>query len=370
MHNSARKIMRYMKAPEVKRAVCALAAGLLSIFICVGVAPPQNERGERRATRSTGRYGRSRATLRDYSALAGLIGSAPAGAADATEGADIDIDASELEALNSVLDAMAADFSVEGALASVWKAYRDTPQDFDGYSPVTPEGEAAFYRHLRLPQLHGRAGAFHLPAAGRLTSPFGYRPRFRRMHRGVDIAVGIGDTIRAAYDGVVAYRGREPRGYGNYMVITHAGGIETLYGHLLNFIAESGQAVRAGEAIALGGNSGRSTGPHLHFETRYRGMAVDPFEVEPALATALGGSAVRTASIPGTLARPAALQHRVAPKALPDAAESLPRTYTARRGDSPASIARRFRVPIEALCRLNSIVPNQLLYSGQILKLR
>lgn len=362
--------------PVAKRAQGVLAAGLLFVFIIIGAATPMYAQrrttasGPRRVPeRSAGRSERSRATLREYSALVGLIGSASAASSDHEGAEDLQIDASELDALNSVLDAMAADFSIDGVLVSVWKAYRDTPQDFDGYSPVTAEGEAAFYRHLKLPSLRGRAGRFVMPAVGRLTSPFGYRPRFRRMHRGVDIAVRTGDTIRAAYDGVVAYRGREPRGYGNYMVITHSGGIETLYGHLSEFIAESGQSVRAGQAIGLGGNSGRSTGSHLHFETRYRGMAVDPFEAEPALRAALG-SGRQTAPVPRTLARPASLGNRVAPKAMPEAAESLPRTYTARRGDSPASIARRFRLPVEALCRLNSITPNQLLFSGQELKLR
>lgn len=95
----------------------------------------------------------------------------------------------------------------------------------------------------------------------KITDVFGYRPRRRRMHYGLDVKVFIGDTIRAAFDGkvrVVKNQGR--RGYGKYIVIRHDNGLETVYGHLSKQIVEINQLVKAGEPIALGGNTGRSTG--------------------------------------------------------------------------------------------------------------
>ena len=114
------------------------------------------------------------------------------------------------------------------------------------------------------------------PIKGRVTSNYGYRPRFRRMHKGIDLGLSVGDTIVAAFDGKIRIAKFERRGYGYYLVIRHDNGLETVYGHLSRFLVKPDQYVRAGEPIALGGNTGRSTGPHLHFETRFMGLAINP----------------------------------------------------------------------------------------------
>ena len=87
------------------------------------------------------------------------------------------------------------------------------------------------------------------------------------------------DTIRAAFDGKVRVERYEARGYGYYIVIRHHNGLETIYGHLSKFLVKVNQYVKAGEPIALGGNSGRSSGPHLHFETRFLGHPLNPSEL-------------------------------------------------------------------------------------------
>ena len=110
---------------------------------------------------------------------------------------------------------------------------------------------------------------FVMPVKGPVTSPYGWRARFGRMHRGVDISLRVGDTVRVAFDGKVRLTKYEGKGYGYYVVVRHDNGMETVYGHLSRFLVKPNQRVRAGEPIALGGNTGRSTGPHLHFETRY-----------------------------------------------------------------------------------------------------
>lgn len=117
---------------------------------------------------------------------------------------------------------------------------------------------------------------FVSPVRGKLTSPYGWRARFGRMHRGVDLSLRVGDSVVAAFDGKVRLVKYEAAGYGHYVVVRHDNGLETVYGHLSRTLVKPGQRVRAGQLIAKGGNTGRSTGPHLHFETRFMGLAVNP----------------------------------------------------------------------------------------------
>ena len=117
---------------------------------------------------------------------------------------------------------------------------------------------------------------FRFPIHGRITSVYGFRPVYRKEHHGIDLSLHIGDTVSAALPGIVTGIGFDPRGYGHYVIISHAGDIQTLYGHLLSVTAELGTMVKAGDPIALGGKTGNSTGPHLHFETRLKGVPFDP----------------------------------------------------------------------------------------------
>lgn len=116
---------------------------------------------------------------------------------------------------------------------------------------------------------------FCMPTPSRVvTSNFGNR--WGRPHKGLDIKVYIGDTIRAAFSGKVRIVRYEAGGYGKYIVIRHPNGLETIYGHLSEQLVSENQSVKAGEVIGLGGNTGRSTGSHLHFETRLCGVALNP----------------------------------------------------------------------------------------------
>lgn len=117
---------------------------------------------------------------------------------------------------------------------------------------------------------------FVVPVPGYVTSNYGYRARFRRNHYGIDLKLNVGDTVRVAFPGKVRLTKYDGRGYGYYVVVRHPNGMETVYGHLSRFLVKPDQTVKAGEAIALGGNTGRSTGPHLHFETRYMGIPINP----------------------------------------------------------------------------------------------
>jgi murein DD-endopeptidase MepM/ murein hydrolase activator NlpD len=126
---------------------------------------------------------------------------------------------------------------------------------------------------LQAGPVQGASGGWIWPVNGPLTSGFGYR--WGRMHEGIDIAVPEGTPIRAAKAGTVviaAYTG----GYGNYTCVDHGGGISSCYGHQSSYAVSAGDSVAQGEVIGYSGNTGSSTGPHLHFEIRVNGSAVDP----------------------------------------------------------------------------------------------
>ena len=109
-----------------------------------------------------------------------------------------------------------------------------------------------------------------------VTSHYGYRPQFGRTHKGIDLRSAIGDTVYSAFSGRVRLTRFERGGYGFYVIVRHENGLETVYGHLSRFLVKPDQYVKAGQPIALSGNTGRSTGPHLHFETRFMGYAINP----------------------------------------------------------------------------------------------
>lgn len=116
---------------------------------------------------------------------------------------------------------------------------------------------------------------YKMPTPSRkVTSRFG--ARWGRKHKGLDIKVQTGDTIRSTFAGTVRVTQYNRGGYGYYVVIDHGKGLQTLYGHLSKYIVKPGMKVKAGEPIGLGGNTGHSTGSHLHFETIVNGESIDP----------------------------------------------------------------------------------------------
>ena len=182
---------------------------------------------------------------------------------------------------------------------------------------------------------------------------FGYRPRRKRMHYGLDIKVERGDTIRAAFDGKVRYVSYQKRGYGHYVVIRHPNGLETLYAHLTSKLVKENEVVRAGDPIGLGGNTGRSTGPHLHFETRLLGK-----ELNPALFFDFPNQ-----DVTGDTYLYVKPKKKVYDPSDPDT------YYKVRSGDSLSRIAARKGVSVKQLCKLNGITTQTTLRVGQVLRL-
>ena len=132
-----------------------------------------------------------------------------------------------------------------------------------------------------------------LPAQGRISSGFGNRlhpiDKRAKFHGGIDIAIPKGTPVKAAADGVVKFAGWRG-GFGYAVVVEHADGTETLYAHNEKLLVEKGQEVDAGDQISLSGSTGKSTGPHLHFEVRQDGELVNPMKY---LTNVLGRSADR-----------------------------------------------------------------------------
>ncbi|MBQ8674482.1 MAG: peptidoglycan DD-metalloendopeptidase family protein [Bacteroides sp.] len=191
----------------------------------------------------------------------------------------------------------------------------------------------------------------------RITDIFGYRPRRRRVHNGLDVKVYIGDTIRSAFDGkvrIVKDQGRR-RGYGKYIVIRHDNGLETVYGHLSKHLVVEDQLVKAGDVIGLGGNTGRSTGSHLHFETRFLGIPLDPakmfdFEKQDIVADSYTYEKKTKAKTSRAVA----------------AGEGI--YYKVKKGDTLGKIAARQGTTVDRLCKLNRITRKSILRPGQVLR--
>lgn len=193
---------------------------------------------------------------------------------------------------------------------------------------------------------------FYPPTIGRVTSPYGWRRR--RMHRGIDLKLYVGDTVRAAFPGQVRIKKYNRRGYGYYYVIRHPNGLETVYGHLSKFIVDENDYVKAGQPIGLGGNTGRSTGSHLHFETRFMGIDLDPatiidFETFKPKKDVYHFTQKKAKSVSSgnSSGDGVAAYHRV------------------KQGDTLGAIARRYGTSVSRLCKLNGIKANSILRLGQ-----
>lgn len=116
---------------------------------------------------------------------------------------------------------------------------------------------------------------FEVPIrSNQVNSRFG--KRMLGNHKGVDLKANLNDTIYAAFDGKVRVSRYDPRGYGNFVVVRHYNGLETVYGHLTKAIVRPNEYVKAGQPIGFAGSTGRSTGVHLHFETRFCGIPINP----------------------------------------------------------------------------------------------
>ena len=254
--------------------------------------------------------------------------------------------------------------------------YEEWDNEFTHYNATALPNEATI-------DLRG----FCMPTPSRvITSNFG--ARWGRQHKGLDIKVYIGDTIRAAFSGKVRIVKYEPRGYGKYVVIRHHNGLETYYAHMSKQLVRENDEVKAGDPIGLGGNTGRSTGSHLHFETRLCGVALNPalmfdfrnqdvtgdyytyhrsrYARESAQATRLRGANASAGSSRFDTDDDDDSELAIAAPAASFAPEV--HFHKVKKGETLQAIARKCHTTVDALCKLNRIGKNIRLMPGQILK--
>ena len=223
---------------------------------------------------------------------------------------------------------------------------------------------------------------YHAPQTGKPSSLFGIR--HGRPHQGIDIPLPTGTPLYSVFDGKVRVSG-VMGGYGNIVIIRHSNGTETFYGHMSRRTVESGDMVRAGDVIGFSGNTGRSTGPHLHFETRYHGLAFDPqriidfsngnlkqrmmvlkrryFSASSRYDQNFDDEFLNMEDDKKALAEQQRKQEEAARRAMV--------YHTVRSGECLSTIARKYRTSVSAICRLNKgLTPNTIIRPGRKLRVR
>ena len=281
-----------------------------------------------------------------------------------------------------------AGISVENTTRYLQEIFEEEEEpEFDIYTEGWDSKRVNCYTGVSVPQkVDIDVSKFSMPHPGYITSPYGYRKRFRRMHKGVDLKINMGDTIRAAFDGRVRITNYERAGYGYYVVVRHTNDLETVYGHLSGFIVEEGQYVKAGDPIALGGNTGRSTGPHLHFETRYMGYAINPCAIfdfanqtthtdtytfdKNTYQNARNYSPAANSEYAKQYLKDNPVKPYVRSSSNSSTAHASSSTYRVRKGDTLSRIASRNGTTVARLCRLNGLTTTSKLSIGQRIKLK
>ena len=188
------------------------------------------------------------------------------------------------------------------------------------------------------------------PITKHVTSDFGFR-RWR-FHYGIDLKVEKGDSVLCAFDGTVRLTRRDRRGYGYFVLVRHFNGLETLYGHLARITVNPGDTIKAGVPVGLGGNTGRSTGYHLHFELRYLGNPLNPNDL---------------IDFQSCCTKNNILQLNASHFSYKKEIDKI-RFWKVRRGDTLGRIAKRTGVSISKLCKINGIKRSTKLRVGRNLR--
>ena len=255
--------------------------------------------------------------------------------------------------------------------------YKNDPEVFSDHWNTTATHAYSDVELSSLPEatpirLVDSLGSYHHPYIGRITSRYG--PRRGRAHQGLDISLKIGDPIYATFDGKVRMS-KAAGNYGNLVIIRHNNGLETYYAHLSERSVEVGDWVVAGQQIGLGGNTGRSTGPHLHFEVRYKGQSFDPERIIDFTTGDLRRSELllkrRHFSIYAKYEQD--FDEEVEVEKIEEAerkAAAAIQYHTVRSGDTLGALARKYGTTVTRLCQLNGIKSTSILRIGQRLRVR
>lgn len=223
--------------------------------------------------------------------------------------------------------------------------------------------------------LVSETSGYHCPYRGSVSPRGKYGPRRRRQHQGVDLPLKMGEPIYATFSGRVRISQYNRGGYGNLVIIRHDNGLETYYGHLSERLVEPNQWVEAGQIIGLGGSTGRSTGPHLHFETRYYGQSFDPERLIDFKSGVLCRETFLLKksffSIYSNAGQDFDDEEANETEDKKEAAEKAAMKYhRIKSGDTLGAIARRYGTTVTNICRLNGIKSTTILRIGRTLRVR
>ena len=196
--------------------------------------------------------------------------------------------------------------------------------------------------------LNNNGRIFTLPVYGKLFRGFMY------THKGLDIKLDKGDTIKAAFDGVVRYARYNRGGFGNLIILRHYNGLETYYAHLSKMLIKVNQVVKSGDPIALGGSTGRSRGPHLHFEVRYKDIPLDPlrmidYDNQKLISNVL--PVTKKVFYPNDYDVNAVI-------------------VKIKKGDTIGKLAKKYHTSVKEICAMNKIKPNTTLRIGRSIRVR
>ena len=210
---------------------------------------------------------------------------------------------------------------------------------------------------------------FACPHQRAVFSKFGWRRN--RMHMGVDLPLPMGTPVYAAFDGKVRIATKS-KGYGNVVTIRHLNGLETTYGHLSKINVSADDWVHAGDVIGLGGSTGRSTGPHLHFETRYKGLAFDPqwiIDFEKGILRHRIFVLKRRYMQPGCKYVPESEDEEDEIYG-EDEALAAAVYHKVKSGDTLSALAVKYHTTVSTICKLSGIKSTSTLRVGQTLRVR
>lgn len=212
---------------------------------------------------------------------------------------------------------------------------------------------------------------FCMPHPGMVTSTFKYRGK--RFHYGIDVDVVTGDTLVAAFNGIVRYAQYNEGGFGNLVIIRHYNGLETYYAHLSELLVIPNQEVKAGDVIGLGGNTGKSYGDHLHFEVRLFGNALDPEEIIDFENKVLKKNNLLVYSEMfqhNSKSYKSSSSSSSGSSSSSSSSSSSASYHTVKSGDSLYKIALKHGTTVDKLCKLNGIDKEDIIHIGDKIKLK
>jgi murein DD-endopeptidase MepM/ murein hydrolase activator NlpD len=253
--------------------------------------------------------------------------------------------------INLYASNMPSQAAVDQALVLPWSSSNVAPGEelYGAWVSTQPNAygpELSAKDTVVLVKLRDGECGFRMPVPPVMTSRFGWRDG--RPHNGVDLDLVVGDPVRSSFPGVVRFAGTSG-GFGRLVVVRHYNGLETYYAHLHRLKVRSGDVVDAGTVVGLGGSSGHSTGSHLHFEVRFKGIPVDPAHL-----ISFGEGELRCDTL---VLKKTRWSYAAYPMGT--------RFHTVGKGEHLYGIAERYGIPLDALCELNGITRRTRLRVGQ-----